>query len=63
MWASNLWRGVCVMAGSAGHKTVNDQPAKVLASYRLAQGEDVVTGEDREVAEHMLRRVTPALAR
>jgi hypothetical protein len=32
---------------------------EVLASYRLAQGLDVVTDEDREIAEQVLRDITP----
>lgn len=32
---------------------------EVLASYRVAQGQDIVTDEDREIAEQMLRRITP----
>jgi hypothetical protein len=32
---------------------------EVLASYRLAQGQDVVTDEDREIAEQVLRGITP----
>lgn len=35
---------------------------EVLASYRLAAGEDLVTPEDREVAEQYLRNMTPKLA-
>ena len=31
---------------------------EVLASYRLAQGEDVVTPEDREIAHQVLRGIT-----
>jgi hypothetical protein len=32
---------------------------EVLASYRLAQGEDVVTPEDREIANQVLRKIAP----
>ena len=32
---------------------------EVLASYRLAQGQDVVTAEDREMAQEMLRDIAP----
>lgn len=32
---------------------------EVLASYRLAQGEDIVTAEDREIAEQVLPKITP----
>ena len=32
---------------------------EVLASYRLAQGEDIVTQEDREIANQMLRGIGP----
>ncbi|MEX2151991.1 MAG: hypothetical protein WD825_01555 [Gemmatimonadaceae bacterium] len=36
---------------------------EVLASYRVAQGQDLVTPEDRETAEHLLRSLTPRVAR
>ena len=36
---------------------------EVLASYRLAQGQDVVTDEDRELAEQLLRGIAPASRR
>ena len=36
---------------------------EVLASYRLAQGQDVVTDEDREVAEQVLRGIAPRVLR
>jgi hypothetical protein len=36
---------------------------EVLASYRLAQGQDVVTPEEREIAEQTLRNLTPRLGR
>jgi hypothetical protein len=36
---------------------------EVLASYRVAQGEDLVTAEDRQVAEQVLRGLTPSVAR
>jgi hypothetical protein len=32
---------------------------EVLASYRLAQGQDSVTDEDRELANQVLRGITP----
>ena len=32
---------------------------EVLASYRLAQGQDVVTTEDRELAHQVLRGIAP----
>ena len=32
---------------------------EVLASYRLAQGEEFVTPEDREIANEVLRGITP----
>lgn len=32
---------------------------EVLASYRLAQGQDVVTTEDRELAGELLRGIAP----
>ena len=36
---------------------------EVLASYRVAQGEDLVTAEDREIAEQLLRGLSPRVAR
>ena len=36
---------------------------EVLASYRIAQGEDFVTNEDRETADQVLRTLTPSMAR
>jgi hypothetical protein len=36
---------------------------EVLASYRIAQGEDLVTAEDRQIAEQVLRGLTPRVAR
>ena len=41
------------------HNRLRDLCDEVLASYRLAQGQDVVTPEDREVAHHLLRGITP----
>ena len=32
---------------------------EVLASYRLAQGQDIVTPEDREIAQQVLRQIGP----
>jgi hypothetical protein len=34
---------------------------EVLASYRVAQGQDLLTQEDREAAEQVLREVAPKL--
>lgn len=36
---------------------------EVLASYRMAQGQDLVTPDEREQAEQMLRSMTPTLVR
>jgi hypothetical protein len=36
---------------------------EVLASYRMAQGQDLVTPDEREQAEQMLRSLTPRLSR
>lgn len=36
---------------------------EVLASYRIAQGADLVTSDERDAAEQMLRSLTPRLAR
>lgn len=36
---------------------------EVLASYRVAQGEDLVTPDERQEAEQLLRNLTPSMAR
>lgn len=36
---------------------------EVLASYRLARGEDVLTEQDRQEAERLLPRIAPEVAR
>ena len=36
---------------------------EVLASYRLARGQEVVSSEDRQVANELLHQLTPHLAR
>ena len=36
---------------------------EVLASYRLAQGQDLLTQEDRQVAEQVLRNVGAKIGR
>jgi hypothetical protein len=36
---------------------------EVLASYRAAQGQDLVTEEDRQAAQQVLRSLTPSVAR
>lgn len=36
---------------------------EVLASYRLAQGEDLLSPEERESAQQVLRQLTPGVAR
>ena len=36
---------------------------EVLASYRLAQGQDLLSQEERESAEQVLRQLTPQVAR
>ena len=36
---------------------------EVLASYRIAQGEDLVTPDERSEAEQMLRNLTPSVIR
>ena len=36
---------------------------EVLASYRVAQGQDLVTSEERDTAQQMLRSLTPRVAR
>lgn len=60
------------MRGPAGQRRVRSERRikgrlrelcdEVLASYRLAVGEDFVTPDDREVAEQYLRTMTPKLA-
>jgi len=32
---------------------------EVLASYRMARGQDVISDEDRQAAEELLKSVTP----
>ena len=36
---------------------------EVLASRRVARGEDVISNEDRELAGQLLRQVAPGLSR
>ena len=36
---------------------------EVLASYRIAQGQDFVTAEDRDAASQLLRSLAPRAAR
>lgn len=36
---------------------------EVLASYRLAQGQDLLSAEERESAQQVLRELTPRMAR
>jgi hypothetical protein len=36
---------------------------EVLASYRLAQGQDLLSQEERESAKQVLRQLTPNVAR
>jgi hypothetical protein len=36
---------------------------EVLASYRLAQGQDLLSQEERESAQQVLRQLTPGVAR
>ena len=36
---------------------------EILASYRLAQGEDLLSAEERRSAEEMLKGLTPRVAR
>jgi hypothetical protein len=36
---------------------------EVLASYRLAQGQDLLSQEERESAKQVLRTMTPQVAR
>ena len=36
---------------------------EILASYRLAQGQDLLSAEDRRSAEEILRGLTPRVAR
>lgn len=35
---------------------------EVLASYRMAQGQDLVSAEERESAQQVLRQLTPGIA-
>ena len=36
---------------------------EVLASYRLAQGQEVLSSEERDSAKQLLRQLTPSVAR
>jgi hypothetical protein len=36
---------------------------EVLASYRLAQGQDIFPAEERDAARQLLRQLTPQIAR
>jgi len=36
---------------------------EVLASYRVARGEEVVSREDRELANQLLSRLAPGMSR
>ena len=36
---------------------------EILASYRLAQGQDLLSAEDRRSAEELLKGLTPRVAR
>ena len=36
---------------------------EVLASYRLAQGQDLLSSEERESAQQVLRQLAPQVAR
>ena len=36
---------------------------EVLASYRLAQGQDLLSQEERESAQQVLRQLTPQVSR
>ena len=36
---------------------------EVLASYRLAQGQDLLSPEEREAAKQVLRELTPQVSR
>lgn len=41
------------------HRRLRDLCDEVLASYRVAQGEDYITSEDRKLAEQVLRGIGP----
>ena len=45
------------------HGRLRDLCDEVLASYRVAQGEDLVTADDRQIAQQVLRSLTPSVAR
>lgn len=36
---------------------------EVLASYRMAQGQDLLSPEERESAQQVLRQLTPSVVR
>ncbi len=45
------------------HGRLRELCEEVLASYRLAQGEDLLSAEDRRSAEELLKGLTPRVAR
>lgn len=45
------------------HGRLRELCEEVLASYRLAQGEDLLSAEDRRSAEQLLKGLTPRVAR
>jgi hypothetical protein len=45
------------------HGRLRELCDEVLASYRIAQGEDLVTDDDRQAAQQVLRSLTPNVAR
>lgn len=45
------------------HQRLRELCDEVLASYRVAIGDDLMTPEDREAAQHVLRAVVPQSAR
>ncbi len=42
---------------------LRDLCEEVLASYRMAQGQDLLSSEERESAQQVLRQLTPSVAR
>jgi hypothetical protein len=45
------------------HGRLREVCDEVLASYRLAQGEDLLSAEERHSAEELLKGLTPRVAR
>lgn len=45
------------------HSRLRDLCDEVLASYRMAQGQEVLPAEERDSARQLLRKLTPQVVR